>query len=131
MTVYSGTKGKVGDPEPADIMRPDWGTTSSAGSSSTEDVIISTNAGRENINLKVSWVHNYNWREEAFSKFDFSITPDKAEVSGFTTPWEYWENSDRYHSGYHISTLEGVQVSFDLGEDVNGWDFADIDWENS
>ena len=131
VTVYSGTRGIVGDSEPADIMRSDWGTTSSAGSSSTEDVIISTNAGREKLNLKVSWVHNYNWEEEVFSKFDFSITPDKAEISGFTTPWEYWENSDRYHSGYHISTLEGVQVSFDLGEDVNGWDFADIDWERS
>ncbi|MBR5657839.1 MAG: hypothetical protein IKX10_00395 [Lachnospiraceae bacterium] len=122
--VYSGTCNRSDNVQSADISRSSWG------SSSTEDIIITTNAEAKEIILKVSWAHNYNGRDEVFSKFDFSVSPDIASVGKLSGPWEYNENS-QYCLAYHISTLEGVQVSFDLGEDVNGWDFADIDWENS
>ncbi len=67
-------------------------------------------------------------------KFDGAFTgdkencitiPDEALVIIKTFPWYYRESKNT------CSTLEGLQVSFDIGEDRLGFDYEDIDWDHS
>lgn len=116
--VYSGTKGAD---QSADISRPEWS------SASTSDITVTTNAKSETIQLHVSYQFNSN--SDVFSQFELNI-PMIMGIGEISTPWTYSEDS-QFGPQYKLSTLEGQQVSFDLGTDKNGWNFSDIDWENS
>ena len=93
-----------------------------------EDTITATtNAGVESFTLRVS--PSNNAVSDVFNGSDL-LSADASTLSAITAhvsayPWDYG-----YGNGVS-STLEGVQLSINLGSDVNGWDFADIDWEHS
>ncbi|MBO4477705.1 MAG: hypothetical protein J5757_05195 [Lachnospiraceae bacterium] len=103
--VYSGTANIEGTEQSADIMRSKWY------SDSDSDISISTNAKVETFTLKVSYEKN-GWGK-VFSKFDLSVDTSKCGPK------------------YYLPTVEGAQLTFDLGEDLHGWNFSDIDWEKS
>lgn len=110
--VYSGTANIEGTEQSADIMRSSW----TYGSNSS--ITITTNAKVEPpFTLKVSYEKN-DW-EKVFSKFDLSVDTSKCTIE------------DEFGKHTYIPTLEGAQVTFDLGEDLHGWNYSDIDWEKS
>lgn len=92
------------------------------------DTITATaNAGTERLTLRVS--PSDNQIGDVFSGTAL-LTADAATLSALSsytsaTPWSYGSGSGV------SSTLEGVQLSINLGDDINGWDYADIDWSNS
>ncbi len=113
--VYSGTANISDTEQSADIMRPDrfdW-----VSDDSVSDITITTNAKVETFTLKVSYEKN-GWGP-VFSKFDLSIDTSKCIIK------------DEFGFDTRIHTFEGAQVTFDLGEDLHGWNFSDIDWEKS
>ena len=121
VTVYSGVAGKI------DTEHGNTGDIFRSGTDPTADIIMTTNTKTETIALHYSYA--YNWESDVFSKIEF--VPCSFEgVGALTGPWTY---NAQYNFGpyYSISTLEGMQVRFDLGEDINGWNFSDIDWERS
>ncbi|MBR6366061.1 MAG: hypothetical protein IKS10_08220 [Lachnospiraceae bacterium] len=109
--VYSGTANINGTEQSADIMRSEWL------SDSDSEITITTNAKVETFTLKVSYQSNGG--KQMFSKYDFSIDTSKCTI----------EDENGYHT--YIPTVEGAQVSIDLGEDLHGWNYSDIDWEKS
>lgn len=120
VTVYSGVVGKTDEHgTTGDIFRSSGDTTA--------DIIMTTNTKTETFALHYSYA--YNWERDVFSKIDFRAIGETG-VGALTGPWEYAPNYT-FQKSYSLSTLEGMQVHFDLGEDINGWDFSDIDWEKS
>jgi hypothetical protein len=92
----------------------------------TTEVAINSSAASENITLRIA---SSDWRhiEDAFTKtWKTCLSIDPAAF--VKHPSMLWTFDDGY---YLASTLEGMQLQIDIGEDKNGWDYADVDWENS
>lgn len=109
VTVYSGNDATI--------------TQASAGA----DIDITNNAGAASFALRVSAADNV--LGDVFSG-NAVFTADEATRNKLRSfiEWYPWY----YGSGRSVSsTLEGTQLSINLGEDINGWDYADIDWDNS
>ncbi len=102
-----------------------------------DKLTVTSAANEDSITLRISDISNTAWNyEDLYIKKLFTLVQKPAtsenlkrgfkqgnSISGL--PWTY-------DKGQKISSaIEGETVSFDLGEDVNGWNFADVDWENS
>jgi len=92
-----------------------------------DTITATTNAGVESFTLRVS--PSGNAAGDVFSGSRL-LSADANTLSAITAcvsayPWSYG-----YGNGVS-STLEGVQLSIDLGDDKNGWDYTDIDWQSS
>ncbi|MCR4771642.1 MAG: hypothetical protein K5855_04960 [Oscillospiraceae bacterium] len=92
-----------------------------------DEITATTNAGTESFTLRVS--PSDNAASDVFSGTSL-LSADADTLSAITAHVEAYPWS--YGSGSSVSsTLEGVQLSIALGDDKNGWDYADIDWESS
>lgn len=89
-------------------------------------VTLTTNAQIEPFTLLVS--PSGNSLADVFSGTEIlSIDSETMTALARYTQYYPWTFSG---SGVS-STLEGVQVSINLGDDLNNWKHADVDWENS
>lgn len=76
----------------------------------------------ENITLRLSSSNPAS--PDAYT--DMSITPDKVIDKKLTYTKGYYEGGPQV-----LSSPESVVFSVDLGTDVNGWNFEDVDFDNS
>lgn len=92
-----------------------------------DTITATTNAGVESFTLRVSPAHNAVG--DVFSGTNL-LSADASTLSAITAHVSSYPWSCGQENGVS-STLEGLQLSIDLGSDLNGWDHADINWEQS
>ena len=124
VTIYSGVRD-------SDITRPD----SDWSGDSTTDITMTTNAKVETFQLRVAYEGGFCTFGELFTGWKTLFPQSLGKYPG-GGPWIYNDDSggtaiSPYQKQYVLPSLEGQQISFDLGTDRFGWDFSDIDWENS
>ena len=97
---------------------------------SSGEIQVNTNAKVERFTLRQSPAEPIrSYISKAFSGTNlFSIVGAAYEKLTQYPPGQ-WSAEDGYPT--YSSTLEGVQVRIELGGDGHGWDYADIDWDNS
>ena len=88
-------------------------------------VTLTTNAGIERFTLRLS--PSGNSLSDVFDGTEI-LSADSDTLNAITG---YVQSYPWTGSSSVSSTLEGVQLSINLGSDKNGWDHKDIDWENS
>ena len=93
----------------------------------SDTITATTNAKTESFSLRIS--PSNNGAGDVFGNTAL-ISADQNTLSAITRHVSYYPWS--YTGGSSVSsTLEGVQLSINLGDDLNGWDYSDINWQNS
>lgn len=94
------------------------------------EIQVNTNAKAERFTLRQSPAKpSLQYISKAFSGTSLFSFDGAAYEKLTQYPPTQWYAKEGYST--YCSTLEGVQVRIDLGGDSHGWDYADIDWDNS
>ena len=123
VTVYSGNENA--------IECDDWYYVGEEGNKTAyRDITINNTASVQRFTLRqaaLSATAYDVFSGDVKTLFTPASSADDDKLTGVVTvvPWTV-DSQERYST-----TLAGVQVKFNLGGDKNGWDYEDIDWQNS
>lgn len=96
-----------------------------------KEITINTNAKQETFTLRQSPNYPYiQYSDGAFSGAKRFYVDDETWAKLSVDPVDSWYVDDGNDVRF-ASTLEGVQVQIDLGGDAYGWDYRDINWDDS